>query len=69
VVLRCFNHLDLPVQGAWCFTRPVVRARRIRADGTLIGALPGSADPNRVEFTASECEIVTVAVLLDRTGA
>ncbi len=63
LVLRCFNQLDLPVKGAWRFTRPVARARRIRADGTLVAQLPSGPDPNRVDFTASECAIVTVSVL------
>jgi len=62
LVLRCFNQLDLPVRGAWRFSRPVARARRIRADGTLIGELPAEPESFRVEFTAAECEIVTVSV-------
>jgi alpha-mannosidase len=64
LLLRCFNQLDLPVQGAWQFTDPVARARRIRADGTLLHDLPLERDQTRVGFTASECEIVTASVVL-----
>ena len=64
LVLRCFNHLDLPVKGAWRLSRPIARASRIRADGTLLHELSAGPDPTRVELTASEREIVTVSVLL-----
>jgi 2-O-(6-phospho-alpha-D-mannosyl)-D-glycerate hydrolase len=63
LVLRCYNQLDLPVNGAWQLSAPVARARRIRADGTWLHDLPLGADRTRVGFTASECEIVTVSVI------
>ena len=65
LLLRCFNQLEQPVQGAWWLSLPVVRARRMRADGTVTAQLSvDQADAQRVRFSAGKREIVTVAVLL-----
>ena len=65
LLLRCFNHLEEPVRGAWRLSRPVVRARRVRVDGAVIAELPVDlADSLLVRFTAGGREIVTVAALL-----
>ncbi len=63
--LRCYNTADHAVEGAWRLGLPVIRATRVRADGTPLEPLPvdGSV-PSRVSFTAGAREIVTVSVLL-----
>ena len=60
LILRCFNHLDRAVQGAWRLGNTVTRARRIRADGTPIEDLAPS--DGKVPFTAGPRGIVTLLV-------
>jgi hypothetical protein len=58
LVVRCFNHLEREVQGAWRIAIPVNRARRIRADGAAIEELTPAG--GKVPFTAGPREIVTL---------
>lgn len=63
--LRCFNTAEAPVDGAWRFGLPVLRATRVRADGTVLEPLPLDRDtPGRVGFSARAREIVTLSVVL-----
>ena len=59
-VVRCVNLLDVAVDGAWRFERPVTHAVRARLDETLGEALHPRADA--VQFTAAPREVVTILV-------
>jgi mannosylglycerate hydrolase len=59
-VVRCVNLLDVPVEGAWRFERPVTHAVRARLDETLGDPLQPRADA--VQFTAGPREVVTILV-------
>ena len=59
-VVRCVNLLDVPVEGAWRFERPVTHAVRARLDETLGDPLQPRADA--VQFTAAPREVVTILV-------
>jgi alpha-mannosidase len=65
LVLRCFNQASTLVEGAWRFSVPIVRVRRVRADGTILENLPtDDGDPNRVRFPAGKKEILTFNIIL-----
>ena len=59
-VVRCLNVLDVAVDGAWRFERPVTHAVRARLDETLGDPLQPRADA--VQFTAAPREVVTILV-------
>jgi 2-O-(6-phospho-alpha-D-mannosyl)-D-glycerate hydrolase len=64
LLVRCFNQMHQPVQGAWRMSQPVVRARRVLVDGTVMVELPvDEAEAGQVRFVAGAREIVTVSIL------
>lgn len=65
LILRCFNQSSEAVAGAWSFSTPVVRARRIRADGTVLDNLEADGPTgNRIPFVAGKREILTFHLTL-----
>ncbi len=64
LILRCFNHQEHSVEGVWRFTVPVVRARRIRADGVTLEQLPIDTGSSLVRFIAGRREILTFHLTL-----
>jgi alpha-mannosidase len=65
LTLRCFNANTRPVDGAWRFSAPVLRAGQGRADGTMLEQLAvDDADSNRLRFTAGKQAILTFNITL-----
>jgi alpha-mannosidase len=62
VVLRCYNSLDLPVDGRWRLGRPVARAERVRADETSLGPLQLTGDRRSIDFSAGPRGMVSTRI-------
>jgi alpha-mannosidase len=62
LVLRCWNTGEQETTGRWRFSRPVARARLVRADETAGRDVALSEEGRVVEFTAGPHAIITLTI-------